>query len=102
MKDIDKSFMHDLRVDFDENSEGLVIEKSQTIPEEYLQSLKDARFESKHTRAGEFHRAASIPVAVHEKWLKEGYDCTKEPIRKTLAKLRAESLDYFITTDKAL
>jgi hypothetical protein len=94
--------IHDIAVDFDENSEGLVIQKSQEITQEYLDSLKQARFESKNRPAGEYHRAASIPTVIHEQWLKAGYDCTKEPIRKTLARLRAEGLDYFITTDKAL
>lgn len=92
---------HDININFDENTEGLVVEKSQALPDEWLQSLKDERFESKHRRAGEFHRAASIPVALHEMWLKQGYDCTKEPIAKTLAKLKHENLDAFITSDKA-
>lgn len=91
----------DIKTDFEEEGSNLVIAKSQDITDAYLQSLKDARFGSKNQRAGEYHRAASIPVIVHEKWLKEGYDCTKEPIKKTLAKLKLEGLDYFITSDKA-
>lgn len=94
--------LHDIGLDFDENSEGLVVHKSQAITDDYIQSLKDARFESKSKPAGEYHLAASIPVILHEKWLAEGYDCTKEPIKKTLAKLKHEGLDYFVTTDKAL
>lgn len=94
--------IHDIGLNFQENSEGLVVHKSQTISDAYLQTLKDAREESKGKPAGEYHLAASVPVIVHERWLAEGYDCTKEPIKKTLAKLKAESLDYFITTDKAL
>jgi hypothetical protein len=91
----------DISINFDENTEGLIIEKSQAIPDEWLQSLKDERFESKNKRTGEFHRAASVPVAVHELWLSQGYDMTKEPIKKTLAKLKHEGLDAFITSDKA-
>lgn len=92
----------DITTNFDEQGSNLVIAKEQDITDEYLQSLKDARNGSKNRRAGEFHRAASIPVILHEKWLKEGYDCTQEPIRKTLARLKAEGLDYFVTTDKAI
>lgn len=99
---MDNSKINDIGIDFQDNSEGLVIHKSQAITDEYLQALKDERFESKNKPTGEYHRAASIPVILHEKWLAEGYDCTKEPIRKTLAKLKAEGLDYFVTTDKAL
>lgn len=91
----------EVRVDFQENTDGLVIEKTQDLPEWWLQSLKDERFDSKNRRSNEFHRAASIPAALHEQWLAQGYDCTKEPIRKTLAKLKAEGLDAFITSDKA-
>lgn len=93
--------LHEVKVDFEENTDGLVIEKTQALPDWWLQSLKDERFESKNARTNEFHRAASIPAALHEKWLTEGYDCTKEPIRKTIAKLKHEGLDYFITSDKA-
>lgn len=92
----------DINIDFKEEGDNLVIAKTQHITDEYIQSLKDARFESKNRPAGNYHRAASIPVALHEKWLEEGYDCTQEPIKKTVARLKAEGLDYFVTTDKAL
>lgn len=80
----------------------LIIKRSQEIPQDFLDSLAQDRFESAQGRAKEFHKAASIPVAVHEMWLKQGYDCTKEPVRKTLAKLKLEGLDYFIATEKRL
>lgn len=92
----------DIKVDFADNADGLLIKKSQDIPQEYIDHLKAYRAESNTAPAGNYHRAASIPIIIHEKWLAEGYDCTKEPIRKTLAKLKAEGLDYFITTDKQL
>lgn len=90
------------KVDFHEQGDNLIVEKTQDIPTWWLDDLKDARFESKSKPMGEFHRAASIPQAVHELWLSQGYDCTKEPIRKTLAKLKHEGLDAFITTDKQI
>lgn len=94
--------LHDININFSENTDGLIIEKSQEIPDWWLKTLKEERDESKHRRTGDFHRAASIPVSVHELWLSQGYDCTKEPIRKTLAKLKTDGLDAFITTDKQL
>ena len=45
--------LHDISVDFDENSEGLVIQKAQEIPQDYIDSLKDQRFESKNRPSGE-------------------------------------------------
>lgn len=80
----------------------LLIKKTQELPQEFLDSLKAERDASTSKPAGEFHRVASIPTVVYEKWLKEGYDAQKEPIAKTLAKLKAEHLDYFITTNKAI
>lgn len=81
---------------------GLAIEHKQEIPQTFLDRLRDARNGSTGRRMGDFERVASIPVVVYEKWLREGYDAQKEPIQKTLAKLRAEHLDYFITTDKRI
>jgi hypothetical protein len=83
-----------------ENAEGLIIEKAQYIDPVYLDSLKQQRSESKHRKEGEYMRVASIPVAVIDKWLNEGFDFWNEPAKKILAKLKEEGLDYFITTDK--
>ncbi|MBB4039109.1 hypothetical protein GGR34_000744 [Microvirga flocculans] len=87
---------------FGENADGLFIEHKQEITQSFLDRLKEARNGSTQGPAGEFHLAASIPTVVYEKWLREGYDVAQEPISKTLAKLRAEHLDYFIATDKRL
>lgn len=93
-----------LSTDFDIKDDGdkFTIERFQAIPQEYLDSLKEARFESKNRPAGEYHRAASIPQTLVDHWLAQGYDVFNEPISKTLAKLKAEGFDAFITTDKQL
>jgi hypothetical protein len=80
---------------------NLTVKRYQDIPQEFLDSLAEDRKLSSN-RAAEFHKAASIPAALHELWLSQGYDCTKEPIKKTLAKLKLEGLDYFIATEKRL
>lgn len=90
------------QVDFHDQGEDLIIEKSQYLPQWWLDQLKDARFDSKTGSMGDYHRAASIPQSLHEQWLAQGYDCTKEPIRKTIAKLKHEGLDAFITTDRQI
>lgn len=92
---------NDSDIAFGENTDGLVIERYQEIPHSFIDKLKDERFQNSQGRVkGEMHRAASIPVAVVEKWQREGYDVFKEPIKKTLARLKAENLDSFITSDK--
>lgn len=85
-----------------ENTDGTFIEQYQEIPQWWIDNLQAAKADTKHARTGEYHRAASIPQVVVDKWLSEGYDVFKEPVAKTLAKLRSENLDYFITTEKNL
>jgi len=85
-----------------EQPSGLVLERKQEIPDEFLSDLRSNRIAQHNARAGEFMLAASIPVLVHEKWLREGYDCTREPIKETLKRLRNEHLDAFIATDKRI
>lgn len=90
----------DAGVDFHENSEGLVIEKYQEIPQEFIDGLRAEKANSKSVREGEYMRAASIPVVVVEKWINEGFDFWNASAKDILAKLRQENLDYFITTEK--
>lgn len=49
-------------------------------------------------------KVASIPVVVAEKWRSEGFDITdpNTDVKEVLRRLRAENLDAFITTDKAI
>lgn len=87
---------------FDENSEGLILKTSQAIPDSFLKDLREERFESKHRRANDYHRVASIPVVVVDKWIREGYDFHNASVKEILIKLRSENLEAFITTDKAI
>jgi hypothetical protein len=93
-----------IAADFDikEGTEGTIIEQYQEVPQWWIDQLKEYKADTKHAPSGEYHRAASIPQVVVDKWLAEGYDVFKEPVSKSLAKLRAEGLDYFITTEKNL
>lgn len=99
-----KSNVIESRFDFiDGDTENpLVIKRSQEIPKEFLDDLAEARHMSTQGRMANYHKAASIPAALHEAWLRQGYDCTKEPIRKTLQRLREEQLDAFIATERQL
>lgn len=90
----------DSHTSFHQDTAGVVIEKAQEIPAEFLSQLKGIKEDSGSVREREFMLAASIPVIVHEKWLREGYDCTREPVRETLKRLREQGLDAFITTNK--
>lgn len=82
------------------NDEGHTIERVQQIPQEFLDNLRAKRDVSKERREREFMHCASIPVVVVEKWLAEGYNVYLEPVGKSMAKLKAENLEYFLTTAK--
>lgn len=85
------------------NSEDeLVIKRSQEITQDYLDSLKDARNASIHQPMGEMHRVASLPNMLVEMWKSQGFDIMSDEvgIKEIIAKLRADGLDYFITTDR--
>jgi hypothetical protein len=95
--------LHDSHTqDFKDNADGTAIIRAQEIPQEFLDDLKDKRINADHRREGEFMLAASIPVIIHEEWLREGYDMTREPVQRTLARLRAKGLDAFIATNKRI
>ena len=80
----------------------LVIRHTQDIPDEFLQDLREARIESDRQPMGDFHRFASIPTAVVEKWQREGFDVMKESARAIILRLKSEDLGAFITTNKVI
>jgi len=103
----DKKDVNLLGIDTDyiDQNDGKITRKhTQLITDSFIQDLRDDRFAShnKFNREGEYMRVASIPVVVHEKWLREGFDLFKEPHKKVIAKLKAENLDAFIATNKRL
>ena len=90
----------DSGVDFHENSEGLVIEKYQEIPQSFIDGLRAEKANSKSVREGEMMRVASIPVVVIDKWISEGFDFQNATAKEIVAKLHRENLDAFVTTSK--
>lgn len=97
---IDPNLFIDQNVAFDENTEGLVIERYQEIPQGFIDSLRRVRADSRSHREGELMRVASIPVSVVDKWKREGFDFDNATAHQIVAKLKNENLDAFITTDK--
>lgn len=85
---------------FQENSEGLVIEKYQEIPQTFLDDLRAEKANSKSVREGEYMRVASIPVAVVEHWVATGFDFWNASAKEIVARLKQDHLDDFLTTNK--
>lgn len=94
-----KLTLTDVQWGINDNVDGLLVRKDQEITSDFLDQLADDRLASK-APAGDFHKIASIPVVVVEKWLREGFDIYREDAKAILKKLRDEDLTAFIATTK--
>ena len=92
----------DKLVDFHDDQHGLIIQETQEIPEEHLSALQIQKADSISTPMGELHRVASIPTALVDEWLRQGFDVMKEPITEVLKRLNKYHLDKFITTRRRI
>lgn len=92
----------DSYTNFADNADGLLIHRKQEVPQEFLDYLRKLKLNSTDQREGEFMLVASVPVIVHEEWLKQGFDMTREPFRETIKRLRNLHLDDFIVTNKLI
>jgi hypothetical protein len=75
---------------------------TQNITQNFLDDLKDARNASDEQKEGDYQRVASIPVAVHEQWLREGFNLYEEPMKATIKRLCDQGLDGFMATNKRI
>ena len=88
----------------DDTDNALVVKKEQAIPQSFLDRLKDSRDESANNRMGDYHRVASIPTVVVEKWMREGFNIWDKNVtaKEIVARLKLENLDAFLTTTKRI
>ena len=91
--------MYDVGHNFVDGVGQLAVRRQQEVPQWFIDQLREIKSNSASKRK-DWQLACSIPVVVHEEWLKEGYDCTQEPAAKTIARLKALHLDHFIATTK--
>lgn len=84
------------RIDAVENGASLYagITTHQEIPDSFLQRLRDT--EDNRRPGAEYSLAASIPVIFVEKWLREGFDIYREPLKAIEARCRREGLEKFL------
>ena len=97
-----KTTMHDVQTGVlrDNDDRNFTIKQTQHIPQSFLDTLKSQTESSLDFNENDYMTVASVPVAVHEKWLREGFDMLKEPAFKIVARLKQENLDAFLTTKK--
>lgn len=87
--------------DFVSTAANFAVRRQQVITDEHLDALAESRLESS-APAREFHRVASIPVAVVEQWMTEGFNVFQAPAREIVARLAAQDLGAFVTTNKTV
>lgn len=84
----------------DNDQDNFNIIQSQDIPTSFLDDIRMSREASTSSLSGDTMSVARIPVIVHEKWLREGFDLMKEPAHAIVARLKQENLDGFLTSNK--
>ena len=81
-----------------------VFKRTQDIGSHFLSDLADERLSSSNARMGNFHKVASIPTVIVEKWMAEGFNIfdknvnTKEIIRR----LQSEDMNGLFATTKRI
>jgi hypothetical protein len=96
----ENTVLHNVNTDFIAEHDGLTIKNTQHIDQKWLDGLKDERNNSGKQREKEFMRVASIPTAVVDQWLREGFNIYEVSGKEIVKKLREQNLDYFMTTEK--
>lgn len=81
---------------------SMVRKHTQNITQAFLDDLKDARNESTSKPTGEFHRIASIPTVIAERWLREGFDLWEATGEQIVRKLKSEDMAAFMATEKRI
>lgn len=88
----------------DDTDASFVVKKEQQIPQSFLDRLKTERDQSSNSRMGDYHRLASIPTVVVEKWMREGFNIYDKNItaKDIVARLKNENLEAFLTSTKRI
>ena len=98
-----KPIVLDTRVELDNNVDGdLIIKRTQEIPDSHLTRLREAKDATQGRPMGNFHRFASIPVALVDVWMRQGFNINEMSVKEILKKLRDDNLHAFITTTKSI
>jgi hypothetical protein len=89
--------------DYDILGDFEAIKRTQEITDDFLKDNKELR-DASHNKAGDYHKLASIPTVVVEKWMREGFNIFDKNVtaKEILTRLRTEDLHAFLTSDKRL
>lgn len=89
-------------LDVNEADAQLLIKKQQEIPTSFLDRLKAKRDASRNAPMGDLHHVASIPVAIVEKWMSEGFNIfdRNNSVKDIVARLQSEDMQAFMATER--
>ncbi|WP_158010649.1 hypothetical protein [Tardibacter chloracetimidivorans] len=83
-----------------------IFKRSQEIDSGFLSNLSDMKTESSSEfhRTGDFHKVASIPTVVVEKWFAQGFNIYDPNVKleDIMKRIHKEDMEHFIATGKRL
>jgi len=91
-----------VETDYIQHHDGVVRKHTQEISQAFLDDLKDSRNASKDQVEGDFMRVASIPTAVVEQWMREGFNIWEATGPEIVKRLKDQHLDGFMATEKRI
>ena len=95
--------LHDVSADLVFGAGEAAIKRVQSIPQAFLDDCKANRdFDFAPGKQPDSVTVARVPVAVAERWLREGFNIYSPDVddRAIVRRLRAQGLDHFITTNR--
>ncbi len=89
--------------DYREQVGDVVRRDTQYFPDSYWDGLQWARSEqTKASRCKNFHKVADVPAIFYTKYLAQGFDLYRESAKDIVARLKADGLHDFVTTEKSV
>ena len=94
----------DVKVQVSDDAKTLNVAKQQYIPDSFLKGLAAEREASKTAKMGEYHKVASIPVALVEKWKSEGFDIfdKNNSLKDIVNRLQSQDFQQFMATSRKI
>ena len=98
----DGNVFHDMGEEWFEEDGKLIRATTQDIATDYLSGLSWARLEASNRRCREMERVFSIPAVFVTKWLAQGFNVYREPLKEIVKKIHQEGVTDFLTTRKRM
>lgn len=98
--------LHDVETKVRLDDDKAIFKRSQEIDSRFLSALSDLKHETSSTfqKTGDFHKVASIPVVIVERWMAEGFNIYDPNIKleDIVKRLQREDMEQLIASGKRL